>query len=235
MPSTRVAWPASIGPPETKTVGMLRRIAAISMPGVILSQLEMQISASAQCASTMYSTRVGDQVAGGQRVQHAAVAHRDAVVDGDGVELARDAARRADRLGDDPADRLAGGCGPGTNSVKLLATAMIGLPMSAPATPEARIRARAPAMLRPWVTVRDLSSGIVARSFRSTGRAYAEAPDLDLSECVTPVSSESAATRVRHAGRRLAAPGSDGIGSDSAGRASVFGQVPLQRRGHHAR
>lgn len=49
---------------------------------------------------------------------------------------------------------------PGTNSVKLFATAMIGLPMSAPATPEARIRARAPAMLRPWVTVRDLSSGI---------------------------------------------------------------------------
>ncbi|GGO60229.1 hypothetical protein GCM10012286_83630 [Streptomyces lasiicapitis] len=44
---------------------------------------------------------------------------------------------------------------------------MIGFrPMSAPGTPEARIRARAPAMLRPWVTVRDLSSGIVARSSR---------------------------------------------------------------------
>ena len=37
-------------------VGMLRRIAAISMPGVILSQLEMQTSASAQWALTMYST-----------------------------------------------------------------------------------------------------------------------------------------------------------------------------------
>ena len=48
--------PASIGPPETKTVGMLSRIAAISMPGVILSQLEMHTSASAQCALTMYST-----------------------------------------------------------------------------------------------------------------------------------------------------------------------------------
>ncbi|GGZ28861.1 hypothetical protein GCM10010327_69030 [Streptomyces nitrosporeus] len=42
---------------------------------------------------------------------------------------------------------------------------MIGLPMSSLATPDARIRARAPAMLRPWVTVRDLSWGIVARSF----------------------------------------------------------------------
>ena len=48
--------PASIGPPETKTTGMFSRSAAISMPGVILSQLEMQTMASAQCALTMYST-----------------------------------------------------------------------------------------------------------------------------------------------------------------------------------
>ena len=51
-----VSLPASIGPPETKMVGMLSRIAAISMPGVILSQLEMHTSASAQWALTMYST-----------------------------------------------------------------------------------------------------------------------------------------------------------------------------------
>ncbi len=56
VPFTSVARPASMGPPETKTVGTLSRMAAISIPGVILSQLEMQISASAQCASTMYST-----------------------------------------------------------------------------------------------------------------------------------------------------------------------------------
>ena len=48
--------PASIGPPETKMVGMLSRIVASSMPGVILSQFEMHTSASAQCAFTMYST-----------------------------------------------------------------------------------------------------------------------------------------------------------------------------------
>ena len=35
---------------------MLRRNAAISMPGVILSQFEMQTIASAQWALTMYST-----------------------------------------------------------------------------------------------------------------------------------------------------------------------------------
>ena len=48
--------PASIGPPETKIAGILRRSAAISIPGVILSQLEMQTRASAQWAFTMYST-----------------------------------------------------------------------------------------------------------------------------------------------------------------------------------
>ena len=48
--------PASIGPPDTNTVGMFSRRAAISMPGVILSQLETQTRPSAQCALTMYST-----------------------------------------------------------------------------------------------------------------------------------------------------------------------------------
>ena len=53
MPMT---LPASIGPPDTKIVGMFKRIAAINIPGVILSQLEMHTIASAQCAFTMYST-----------------------------------------------------------------------------------------------------------------------------------------------------------------------------------
>ena len=56
VPSTSVAVPPSIGPPDTNTVGMLRRSAALSMPGVILSQFEMHTIASAQCALTMYST-----------------------------------------------------------------------------------------------------------------------------------------------------------------------------------
>jgi hypothetical protein len=49
-------FPASMGPPDTKIVGILSRIVASSIPGVILSQFEMQIIASAQCALTMYST-----------------------------------------------------------------------------------------------------------------------------------------------------------------------------------
>ncbi len=52
----RTTLPASIGPPDTKIAGTLSRSAAISMPGVILSQLEMQTIASAQCALTIYST-----------------------------------------------------------------------------------------------------------------------------------------------------------------------------------
>ena len=48
--------PASMGPPDTKTVGMFSLIAAISIPGVILSQLLMQTMASALWAFTMYST-----------------------------------------------------------------------------------------------------------------------------------------------------------------------------------
>ena len=48
--------PASIGPPDTNTVGMFSRMAAISIPGVILSQLLMHTMASALWALTMYST-----------------------------------------------------------------------------------------------------------------------------------------------------------------------------------
>ena len=49
-------FPASIGPPETKITGTLRRRAAINIPGVILSQLEIHTIASAQWALTIYST-----------------------------------------------------------------------------------------------------------------------------------------------------------------------------------
>ena len=39
---------------------------------------------------------VGDDLARGQRIEHAVVAHRDPVIDGDGVELLGDPARRLD-------------------------------------------------------------------------------------------------------------------------------------------
>ena len=79
-------------------------MAAISMPGTILSQLGMQIMPSKQWACDHRLDAVGDQLAAGQRVLHAGVAHGDAVVDADGVELEGHAAGLAHGLLDDAAD-----------------------------------------------------------------------------------------------------------------------------------
>src|SRR5699024_6430844 len=50
--------------------------------------------------------RVRDQVPAGQRVEHPAVAHGDAVIDGDGVELLGDAPGLLDGAGDQVAQVL---------------------------------------------------------------------------------------------------------------------------------
>ena len=47
---------------------------------------------------------VRDDLAGRERVQHATVAHGDAVIDGDGVELLRHTTGLADGLGNDFTD-----------------------------------------------------------------------------------------------------------------------------------
>ena len=49
---------------------------------------------------------VGDEVAAGQRIEHAAVAHGDAIIHRDGVEFLGDAARRLDLAGDQLAQIL---------------------------------------------------------------------------------------------------------------------------------
>ena len=159
-PSMATVLPASIGPPETKTVGMFSRSAASSMPGRDLVAVGDADQGVGAVRVDHVLDRVGDQLAAGQRVEHAAVAHGDAVVDGDGVELAADAAGLGDRVGDQAAEVLAGARGPGTNWVKLLAMATIGLPKSSSVIPVARHRARAPAMFRPCVEVRERSSGM---------------------------------------------------------------------------
>ena len=78
----------------------------MSMPGTILSQLGMQTMPSKQWARDHRLDAVGDQLAAGQRVLHADVAHGDAVVDADGVELEGHAAGRAHGLLDDASDLL---------------------------------------------------------------------------------------------------------------------------------
>ena len=47
--------PGSMGPPDTSTDGIFRRIMAMSMPGTHLSQLGMKTSASKACARAMIS------------------------------------------------------------------------------------------------------------------------------------------------------------------------------------
>ena len=151
--------PASIGPPDTNTVGMFSRMVAISMPGVILSQFEMQIMASAQCAFTMYSTEsaISSRLGSEYNMPPWPIAMPSStaiVLNSRGIAPA---ARTASATTWPTSRRCTW---PGTNSVKLFATAMIGLPMSSLATPVARSRARAPAMFLPCVTVRDRSGGI---------------------------------------------------------------------------
>ena len=151
--------PASIGPPDTNTVGMFSRMVAMSMPGVILSQFEMQTMASAQCALTMYSTEsaISSRLGSEYSMPPCPIAIPSStaiVLNSRGIAPA---ARTASATTWATSRRCT--C-PGTNSVKLLATAMIGLPMSSLATPVARSRARAPAMFLPCVTVRDRSGGI---------------------------------------------------------------------------
>jgi hypothetical protein len=146
--------PASIGPPDTKIAGMFRRSAAMSMPGVILSQLEMHTSASAQCALTMYSTA-------------SAISSRDGrlySMPSCPIAMPSSTAIVLNSFATPPACSISRAtiwprsfrctC-PGTNCVNELATATMGLSKSPSFMPVARQRLRAPAMLRPCVVVRE--------------------------------------------------------------------------------
>ena len=104
--SVSLTLPASIGPPDTNTAGMLRRMAAISIPGVILSQFEIHTMASAQCALTMYSTLSAINSRDGSEYSMRAVTHGDAVINRDGVEFLGHAAGRFDFAGDHLAEVL---------------------------------------------------------------------------------------------------------------------------------
>src|SRR5690606_37098966 len=158
--------PASMGPPETKIVGTFKRIAASIMPGVILSQFEMHTSASAQWAFTMYSTLSAMSSRLGSEYSMPSCP----------IAMPSSTAMVLNSTPQPPCwsmtflTRCPTSCRctwPGTNWVKLLAMATIGLPKSESSIPVARHRARAPAMLRPWVEVRlrkPCMAGYLARS-----------------------------------------------------------------------
>ena len=152
--TTLTTLPASIGPPETNTTGMFRRIAAISMPGVILSQFEMHTIASAQWALTMYSTESAIRSREGSEYSMPpwpmAMPSSTAMVLN---SLATPPDASIWRATSWP--RSFRCTWPGTNWVNELTTATIGFSKSPSFMPVARHSARAPAMLRPWVVVRE--------------------------------------------------------------------------------
>ncbi|MNT53350.1 hypothetical protein D3C72_1904350 [compost metagenome] len=139
---------------------MFRRMAAISMPGVILSQLEMHTMASAQCALTMYSTesamtsRLGSEYS--MPSWPMAMPSSTAMVLN---SLATPPAASISRATSWP--RSFRCTWPGTNWVNELTTAMIGLEKSPSFMPVARHSERAPAILRPAVEVLERYAGIV--------------------------------------------------------------------------
>ena len=85
MPGARV--PGSMGPPETSTEGMFRRIMAMSMPGTHLSQLGDEDQGVEGMGAGHDLDGVGDELARGQGEAHAFVVHGDAVAHGDGGEF----------------------------------------------------------------------------------------------------------------------------------------------------
>jgi len=131
---------------------MFRRRLAINMPGVILSQLEMHTRASAQWALHMYSTLSAIRSREGSEYNMPpwpmAMPSSMAMVLN---SLATPPAASISRATIWP--RSFRWTWPGTNWVKELAMAMIGLLKSPSFMPVARHKARAPAMLRPWVVV----------------------------------------------------------------------------------
>ncbi len=133
---------------------MFNRMAAFSMPGVILSQLEMHTMASAQWALTMYSTESAIRSRLGRLYSMPpwpmAMPSSTAMVLN---SLATPPARSISRATSWP--RSLRWTWPGTNWVKELTTAMIGLEKSPSFMPVARQSALAPAMLRPKVVVRE--------------------------------------------------------------------------------
>ena len=148
------ALPDSIGPPETKIVGIFKRNAAFNMPGVILSQLEIQISASAQCAFTMYSTasEINSRDGSEYNIPLCPIAMPSSIAMVLN-SLATPPAASTSRATNCPKS-FRWTC-PGTNWVKELAIAIIGFWKSSSFMPVARHKERAPAILRPAVEVRE--------------------------------------------------------------------------------
>ena len=100
-----------MGPPPTIEAGTFSRMAAMSMPGTILSQLGTSTRASKAWAMAIDSTVSAMSSRLGKRVVHALVVHGEAVADAHDAELEGHAAAGAHAGLDRVDDRCAGACG----------------------------------------------------------------------------------------------------------------------------
>ena len=144
--------PASIGPPDTNMAGMLSLIAAMSMPGVTLSQFDMHTIASARCAFTIYSTE--SAISSREGREYSIPSCPIAMPSSMAIVLnsaAKQPVCSIARFTIAPARSR--WTWPGTNWVKELTMAMMGRPKLFSSMPFARHNARAPAIRRPWVLI----------------------------------------------------------------------------------
>ena len=140
-------------------VGIFKRIAAINIPGVILSQLEIHTMASAQWALTIYSTLSAIKSRLGR--EYSIPPCPMAIPSSTAMVLNSFATPPAFSISAATSCPMSFKCTcPGTNWVKEFTTAIMGLPKSFSFIPVARHKARAPAILRPCVLVAERSFGI---------------------------------------------------------------------------
>ncbi len=148
-----------MGPPETKIVGILRRMAAISIPGVILSQLLMQIMASTVWALHIYSTLSAISSRDGS--EYSIPACPMAIPSSMAMVLNSAAKQPSSAICFFIFCPISWRCTcPGTNWVKELTMAITGFPNCSSVMPLARQRLLAPAIFLPFVVV-SLRNGIV--------------------------------------------------------------------------
>ena len=150
--------PASIGPPLTNIAGMFRRIAAMSMPGVTLSQFDMHTMASALWAFTIYSTESAIRSREGREYNMPSCP----MAMPSSMAMVLNSAAKHPSFSISRFTVCPISCRwvcPGTNCVNELTMAIIGRPICSSAMPLARHSARAPAMRLPDVLAA-LRSGV---------------------------------------------------------------------------
>ena len=163
--------PASIGPPDTKMAGMFSRMAAISIPGVTLSQLLMQTIASALWAFTMYSTLSAMMSREGREYSMPSCP----MAMPSSTAMVLNSAAKQPSLPISSLTSCPISCRwvwPGTNCVKELTMAMTGLPTWSDFIPAACQSARAPAILLPSKVIELLNGCFISFTKKPSQAAW---------------------------------------------------------------